>query len=176
MPKEEAEARMGAFAALMGVKGEGGEFTVKDAVEALEDKYGKDPKWVDPNETAPKKQKPSKAKQCACPDNTGLADAFDELAGLKFKEGSKSGFVYKKVVTIIKEMTTPMTEAPKKGQIKGIGASSIAKISEFLSTGTMEELVSLRGVFHLFCDALARAPLSASCVYPHTLGQNKCCR
>lgn len=35
--------------------------------------------------------------QCACPDNAGLADAFDELAGLKFKEGSKAGFVYKKV-------------------------------------------------------------------------------
>lgn len=29
----------------------------------------------------------------------------------------------------------------QKGQIKGIGASSIAKISEFLASGTMEELV-----------------------------------
>lgn len=35
--------------------------------------------------------------QCTCSENQGLVDAFDELAGLYFKEGSKAGLVYKKV-------------------------------------------------------------------------------
>ena len=35
-------------------------------------------------------------RQCTCPENTDLAEAFDELAGLYFKEQSKAGFVYKK--------------------------------------------------------------------------------
>ncbi|CAN0413963.1 unnamed protein product, partial [Laminaria digitata] len=83
--------------------------------------------------------------QCTSPENTDLAEAFDELAGLYFKEQSKAGFVYKKarfaaVVSAIKDLPEPLLAAPKKGEIKGVGAKTIAKIKEFLETGKIQEL------------------------------------
>lgn len=36
-----------------------------------------------------------------------MADAFDELAGLYFKEGSKAGGVYKKVGMLVGPSTMP---------------------------------------------------------------------
>jgi len=38
----------------------------------------------------------SSSRQCICPENKAMAEAFDELAGLYFKAGSKAGGVYKK--------------------------------------------------------------------------------
>ena len=40
-------------------------------------------------------------RQCTCPENSDLAEAFDELAGLYFKEQSKAGFVYKKARLVL---------------------------------------------------------------------------
>ncbi|CAM9350087.1 unnamed protein product [Pylaiella littoralis] len=134
---------MGLGTAIMGCK-QDGKVKVKDAVESLVDKYGRDPAWVDPDETAPKKKRPSKAKQCACPENKDMAEAFDELAGLYFKEGSKAGGVYKKVVSAIKDMPEPLLAPPKKGQVPGIGPKTIQKIDEFLKTGKMQILEEKR--------------------------------
>ncbi|CAM9335358.1 unnamed protein product [Scytosiphon promiscuus] len=144
MPEDDQAARMGAGTVIMGCKDSEGKVKVKEAVESLVDKYGKDPAWVDPDETAPKKKKPSKAKQCACPENKDMAEAFDELAGLYFKAGSKAGGVYKKVVSAIKDMPEPLVAPPKKGEVPGIGPKTIQKIGEFLETGKIQTLEDMR--------------------------------
>ncbi|CAM9607875.1 unnamed protein product [Ectocarpus sp. 6 AP-2014] len=154
IPEDAQAASMGVGTVIMGSKDADNKLKVKDAVEELTDKFGKDPAWVDPEDSGPKKKKrPSTAKQCTCPENKALADAFDELAGLYFKEGSKAGGVYKKVVSAIKDMPKPLTTAPKasycyphaqKGEVPGIGAKTIQKINEFLATGKMQTLEDKR--------------------------------
>eukprot|EP00903_Cladosiphon_okamuranus_P012725 g11896.t1 len=146
LPEEEQASRTGLGAAIMGCK-EDDKVKVKDLVEALVDKYGRDPSWVNPDDSAPKKKKkkkPSTAKQCLCPENKAMADAFDELAGLYFKAGSKAGGVYKKVVSAIKDMPEPLVKPPKKGEVPGIGAKTIEKIDEFLKTGKIQTLEDKR--------------------------------
>eukprot|EP00752_Nemacystus_decipiens_P003317 g3069.t1 len=144
LPEDERAARMGLGTAIMGCK-EDDKVKVTELVESLVDKYGRDPAWVDPDDTAPKKKKkPSTAKQCLCPENKAMADAFDELAGLYFKAGSKAGGVYKKVVSAIKEMPEPLVKPPKKGEVPGIGAKTIEKIDEFLKTGKIQTLEDKR--------------------------------
>ncbi|CBJ27489.1 conserved unknown protein [Ectocarpus siliculosus] len=145
IPEDAQAASMGVGTVIMGSKDADNKLKVKDAVEELTDKFGKDPAWVDPEDSGPKKKKrPSTAKQCTCPENKALADAFDELAGLYFKEGSKAGGVYKKVVSAIKDMPKPLTTAPKKGEVPGIGAKTIQKINEFLATGKIQTLEDKR--------------------------------
>lgn len=55
---------MGVGTVIMGSKDADNKLKVKDAVEELTDKFGKDPAWVDPDDSGPKKKKrPSTAKQ-----------------------------------------------------------------------------------------------------------------
>lgn len=55
---------MGVGTVIMGSKDADNKLKVKDAVEELTDKFGKDPSWVDPDDSGPKKKKRhSTAKQ-----------------------------------------------------------------------------------------------------------------
>ncbi|CAM9280520.1 unnamed protein product [Discosporangium mesarthrocarpum] len=147
MPEDEDQMRMGAGRAIMGVKTEEGKASVREALNELSRSYGVDPSWVDTGAeegTHPRKKAKSKAAPTVCPENEPLANLFKELADFYFKEGSKAGMVYQKVVTAIKNLDYVLTEPPKKKQIPGIGDKTIAKIKEYLETGTIQLLEEKR--------------------------------
>lgn len=144
MPEDDNKARVGAGRSLLGIKEEDFTYKVKDVIDDLASTFGMDPSWVDPDASKAKKKRPSKAKQCNNSENEGLAEMFGELSKIYFKEKEKAGMVYAKVATAIKDLEEPLTAPPKKGQIKGVGAKSIALIKEFLETGTTELLEEKR--------------------------------
>ncbi|KAG2453128.1 hypothetical protein HYH02_002455 [Chlamydomonas schloesseri] len=84
----------------------------------------------------------------AVPENQALVDVFDELAQKAF-EGSKTdpkakfkGIALKKAGKALAEFPSQITLANLKevSSLPGVGKGSIAKIKEFLETGTVVEL------------------------------------
>lgn len=69
-------------------------------------------------------------RQCTCPENTDLAEAFDELAGLYFKEQSKAGFVYKKARLLLYTL-------PPRGVGLFILARSVSEINSAEKVGVL---------------------------------------
>ncbi|KAL4447518.1 hypothetical protein ABPG75_004737 [Micractinium tetrahymenae] len=71
--------------------------------------------------------------------NTDMADAFRKLAGLLSAEPFKAN-AFKKVAEIVDAFTEKITAASQLKGTKGVGPSSLAKITEFLGTGTLAAL------------------------------------
>ncbi|CAJ1936738.1 unnamed protein product [Cylindrotheca closterium] len=91
------------------------------------------------------------ATSCACPENGKMVAAFEELAGLYFKEGNRNaGSTYKRVSSALKDLEVEVTAknatsfSKGKTKIQGIGPSSAKKMLEFAETGTMEKLEEKR--------------------------------
>ncbi|EFN59940.1 hypothetical protein CHLNCDRAFT_133012 [Chlorella variabilis] len=71
--------------------------------------------------------------------NTAMAAAFRQLVDLCKGEPFKAG-AFKKVADIIDAHPTVITSAKDLSAVKGVGKSSLAKITEFLETGTLAAL------------------------------------
>lgn len=90
-------------------------------------------------------------ESCKHPKNAHIAAAMHELGDLYFKEGNtNSGAAYNKVVQAINGLDYEITKENAKGLCKGktkvanIGAKSVEKIFELLTTGHIEKLEEKR--------------------------------
>ncbi|CAL5219502.1 g1344 [Coccomyxa viridis] len=139
-----------------GVQPEKGEcFFVGDAAGRAGDFAGSDKEFAEnvgiafktPEEVfgeGPKKAF-SPTKQEGPKMNPELGSAFDQLAA-KFADDRFKGIAFKKVADIINSYPEKITSGKQVSHVKGVGKGSIAKIDEFLKTGTFAELESSGGV------------------------------
>lgn len=82
------------------------------------------------------------------PSNTELAAAFAKLGKLlqDVKKDFMRGRAFTTVSLIINDWPTKITSSKDLKGTKGVGKSSLAKIDEFLSTGTLEAIKELEAL------------------------------
>jgi len=121
--------------------------SAKEIMGLVIDKYG----LVEVKEKMEAAKTETIASSCACPANAKMVAAFEELAGLYFKESNRNaGATFKKVSSALKDLEVEVTAANAlsfskgKTKIAGVGPSSAKKMKEFAETGTMEKLEDKR--------------------------------
>lgn len=82
--------------------------SAKEIMEMVIDKYG----LVEIKEKMEAAKSETIASTCACPENGTMVAAFEELAGLYFKEGNRNaGSTYKRVSSALKDLEVEVTGA-----------------------------------------------------------------
>ena len=105
-----------------------------------------------------KPAEPAAKKAGATDSNEALAAAFDELKLYEVKAGGRfAGVTYDKVAKAIRAKKSVITAGSDLKDTAGVGASSIAKIDEFLSTGKIAKLEEHRSTYGELPPAVANA-------------------
>lgn len=103
---------------------------------------------VEPSDQGSPTKKVAK-KTAAAPGPAGpneeLAALFAELAGFEFKKKATfKGVAYKKVANLLREYPEKIESGTQVASLQGVGAQSVKKIDQYISTGTMERLEKYR--------------------------------
>jgi len=95
--------------------------------------------------------KVQRASGCRNPKNASMLECFAEIARLMKEEGQEA-YKMKAYYTVIsfletceEEVTDPIKYSKKKTKVAGIGKGTAEKMKEFLDTGTIAKLETLRG-------------------------------